>query len=62
MKISIDKTLCTGCSLCYTDVPEVYAMDDDGLAKVILESPQGPLGEKAKEAGSNCPADAIRVE
>jgi ferredoxin len=62
MKIVIDETLCTGCSLCYTDVPEVYEMGGDGLAKVLNPSPTGDLAQKAKDAAANCPAEAIRIE
>lgn len=61
MKITIDESLCTGCSLCFTDVPEVYEMGGDGLAKVIQENPQGDLAEKAKEAAANCPSEAIQI-
>ncbi len=62
MKISIDETLCTGCSICVTELPEVFEMGDDGLAKVIVESPDGDLVEKAKEVGPICPAGAINIE
>jgi ferredoxin len=62
MKVSIDESLCTGCSLCYTDVPEVFEMGSDGLAKVIQENPQGELAGKAKDAAANCPSEAIHVE
>ena len=62
MKVIVDETLCTGCSLCFTDVPEVYEMGDDGLAKVVNPSPEGELAEKAKEAAANCPAEAIKIE
>jgi len=62
MKVTIDETLCTGCSLCFTDVPEVFEMGSDGLAKVVQETPQGAIAEKAKEAAANCPSEAIRVE
>lgn len=62
MKVTVDETMCTGCSLCFTDVPEVFEMGDDGLAKVIMPSPAGDLAKKASEAASNCPAEAIRIE
>ncbi|MCK5242634.1 ferredoxin [bacterium] len=62
MKVTIDAGLCTGCSLCVTDVPEVFEMGDDGLAKVLVESPDGELAEKAKDEALNCPAAAILIE
>ena len=62
MKVTVDATLCTGCSLCFSDVPEVFEMGDDGLAKVKLESPTGDLATKAKDAAAGCPAEAISVK
>jgi ferredoxin len=62
MKVTIDESLCTGCSLCYTDVPEVFEMGGDGLAKVVNASPEGELAQKAKDAAANCPSEAIRIE
>lgn len=62
MKVIVDPTLCTGCSLCFTDVPEVFEMGDDGLAKVIKASPTGDVAERTKDAAANCPAEAIRIE
>ncbi len=62
MKVSIDEGLCTGCSLCVTDLPEVFDMGDDGLAKVKSASPQGDLADKAKNAAVTCPAAAILIE
>jgi len=62
MKVKIDKTLCTGCSLCASDLPEVFEMGDDGLAKVIQENPGQELVDKTKETVDVCPATAIIVE
>lgn len=62
MLVKIDETLCTGCSLCTTDVPEVFEMGDDGLAKVTNPSPTGDLANRAKDAAASCPASCISVE
>ena len=62
MKVTVDATLCTGCSLCFSDVPEVFEMSDDGLAKVKVESPTGDLAVKAKDAAAGCPAEAIIIK
>lgn len=62
MKVKIDESLCTGCSLCTADLPEVFEMGDDGLAKVLVASLEGDLAEKVKETASTCPASAIIIE
>ncbi len=62
MKVSIDESLCTGCSLCVTDLPEVFEMGDNGLAKVLVESPEGDLADRARDTAPTCPASAIIIE
>jgi len=62
MKVTVDETLCTGCSVCFTDAPEVFEMGSDGLAKVVNAGPEGDLAGKAKDAAANCPSEAIRIE
>lgn len=62
MNVRIDETMCTGCSLCTTELPEVFEMGDDGLAKVKVKSPAGNLAGRAKETSEICPASAIIVE
>lgn len=62
MKVTIDEGLCTGCSLCTTDLPEMFEMADNGLAVVLVANPEGDLAEKAKECAPTCPAAAIIIE
>jgi len=62
MKISIDSMLCTGCSLCASELPEVFDIGDDGLAYVKVESPEGSLAEKARETAAACPVGVIKIE
>lgn len=62
MKVTIDEGLCTGCSLCTTDLPEVFEMADNGLAKVLVASPEGDLADKAKDTADVCPTAAILIE
>lgn len=61
MKASIDKDLCTGCELCASTCPEVFAMGDDGLAKVIVDEVPADAEETAQEAAANCPVECITV-
>jgi len=61
MKASIDRDLCTGCELCVSTCPEVFAMDDDGLAKVIVDEIPADAEETAQEAAANCPVECITV-
>lgn len=62
MKACVDKSLCIGCGLCTAVSPDVYSMDDDGLAVAIDEELKDALVSAAKEAELQCPVSAIKVE
>jgi len=62
MKAIVDKDSCIGCELCTTICPEVFSMDDDGLAVAIEDEIDESLVESAKEAEDSCPTEAITVE
>ncbi|OGS46554.1 MAG: ferredoxin [Elusimicrobia bacterium RIFOXYD2_FULL_34_15] len=61
MKAVVDKDLCTGCGLCVDSCPDVFEMQD--VVAVVKVSPI-PAGaeECAKQAASDCPVEAIKVE
>ncbi len=62
MKAVVDKDVCIGCELCTSICPEVFSMDDDGLAVAIEDELDENLVESAKEAEDSCPTEAITVE
>ena len=62
MKAVVDKNTCIGCGLCPSICPEVFSMDDDGLAVAIDEEIDNSLIDLTKEAEESCPTDAITVE
>jgi ferredoxin len=57
----VDKNICIGCQLCTTVAPEVFVMEDDGLAKVYLPDEMVPedLIAVSDDALEQCPVDAI---
>ncbi len=57
-KITIDKSLCTGCGLCSSLCPEVFEIANDNIAKVKGDS----CGDHdINEIASQCPVEAIKV-
>ena len=62
MKGFVDKNICIGCGLCPTVCPEIFEMDDDGLAKASEDEITDSLVESAKDAEEQCPVNAITVE
>lgn len=67
IKVRVNKENCISCGSCYASFPEVFAMDDDGTAKVVdqfneVEITDPVMIEKAKSAKDMCPNMAIEIE
>lgn len=62
MKGHVDKDICIGCGLCTDICPDVFRMDDDGKAIAADEEIPGDIIDSAREAESQCPVEAIKVE
>ncbi|SHI84148.1 ferredoxin [Clostridium amylolyticum] len=62
MKAFVDKDTCIGCGLCPSISPEVFDMQEDGKAGVIVDEVPAGSEDSAKEAEENCPVNAIKVE
>ncbi len=61
MKASVDENLCTGCGLCADMCPTVFEMKED-KAVVKVSSILDDSADCSKEAASNCPVEAIKVD
>ena len=57
-KVTVDDSLCTGCSLCVSICPEVFEMGDDNVAHVKEE---GVENADVGDVASQCPVEAIKV-
>ncbi len=63
MRIRVDLDRCQGHSRCYSLAPEVFDVDGDGFAFVLIEGAvPAHLEDKALLALANCPERAISVE
>lgn len=62
MKAVVNEDLCIGCGLCAEICPEVFEMNDDMIAIVIVDEVPAELEESAKEAADSCPVEAITFE
>ncbi len=61
MRIAIDQEKCTGCALCSSLHPDLYAMDrEKAVSTVNLVTPQ--LESSLYAAIKACPANAIALE
>ena len=63
MKVRLEpREECLGDGICADECPEVFTMDEDGLATVINAEPDESLREACQNAADECPAEIIIVE
>ena len=62
MKAFVDRGICIGCEACAGTCPEVFSMDDDGLAVAINDDIPSDIEDSAVEARDSCPVDAIDIK
>ena len=62
MFAEVDKDACIGCGACVDTCPEIFKMEDDGLAAAYKNPTPSELLESAKEAAEGCPTEAIHLE
>jgi ferredoxin len=61
-RVSVDPEKCQGHNRCYSLAPELFDVDDFGMASARGDGLVAPdLEEKARRAAGNCPEYAITV-
>ena len=62
VRVIVDSEKCQGHNRCYALAPELFDVDDYGLATAIGDGIVAPdLEHKARLAASNCPEFAISI-
>jgi ferredoxin len=61
MKAIVDKSGCISCGLCVSVCPEVFRLDDSGVAEAY-EEVSDKLQDSATEARDGCPVSVISLE
>jgi ferredoxin len=61
VKISVDRSKCTGLGICESLAPDVFEIDDDG--DLVLKTDEVPPGQLAdiEAAVDGCPTEALRL-
>lgn len=62
MKAKVIENVCIGCGACQALVPEVFEINDNGVAYAYEKEIKEELKEEVKEAKENCPTGAISLE
>ena len=63
MRVRVQQDRCQGHTLCALTAPEIFQLSaEDGHAYVLTELVAADLEDKARQAASTCPEQAISVE
>lgn len=62
MIAKIDDTTCIGCGACPSICPEIFKLNDAGIAEFYVTPIPSYLEETARKAAAGCPVDSIRIE
>jgi ferredoxin len=62
MKAKVDENLCSGDGICEEICPEVFKMNDDDIAEVIVDEVPPEAEESCRDAADNCPESCITIE
>lgn len=59
-KVSIDTGTCVGCGLCVNACPDVFELNNDGIA--VVKSSQASASCDLADIVSQCPVSAISID
>lgn len=59
MKVKVNPDVCIGCGACQAIAPDVFEINDDGIAQEISEEVKEEFVEDATDAKEGCPVNAI---
>ncbi len=62
MRIYVDPDLCIGCGPCVNTCPEVFDLNDDGVAFTKVDEISEEYFESWRETADSCPNDEIFIE
>jgi ferredoxin len=60
--IKVDPTRCEGFGNCVMAAPDIFALGDDGWAKLIVSEVGVERIEEVRRAAYNCPVSAIELK
>jgi len=62
MKIKVHDDLCIGCGICEGIAPEVFSLETEPYAVVLLDPIPEEFQDAVREAAESCPEAAIEIE
>jgi len=61
-KVLVDLNVCDLHGVCVEAAPEVFEMGDDGVLRILIETPGEGLRGKVDAAVRECPTGAISIK
>ena len=61
MRVIVDWDLCQGHGVCEGEAPEVFAIEDDGDMKLLLDRPPEAMRKAVEAAREYCPQRALSI-
>ena len=58
---TVEQATCVGCGLCADTCPEVFVMNDDNLAEVIVARVPDEAIDSCHDAADSCPVSVISL-
>jgi ferredoxin len=62
MKAKVNAETCIGCELCVATCPDVFAMNNEAQAIVIIDHVPAEVKNACEEAAKDCPVEAITID
>ncbi|MBD3382544.1 MAG: ferredoxin [candidate division Zixibacteria bacterium] len=62
MKVKVDKEACSGDAICVDICPEVFEMNEDDIAIVLVDTVPEEHEDAVREAADSCPESCIEIE
>jgi ferredoxin len=62
IRIHVDVETCVGAGQCVLSAPDVFDQDDDGIVRVLQDTPAPDAEADVRLAGRTCPSQSIRIE
>jgi len=61
MKVVVDPNICMGCGICESTAPQVFQLNDDNVAIVLVDVVPPELEADVRQAVDDCPEQAISI-
>lgn len=61
MKVTVDRTKCTGLGICEAMAPDVFEVDENGDLVLLTDTVDADGLDDARAAVEGCPTEALRL-